>query len=53
VVLPYSEAFNGARIETPQDGQYGSVFVPASLVTAYQQATNWNYFADRITAYEE
>ena len=34
-------------------GAYGSVFVPASLVSAYKSATNWTYFADRITAIPE
>jgi hypothetical protein len=29
-------------------GQYGSVFVPASLVDAFKVATNWSSIADRI-----
>jgi hypothetical protein len=29
-------------------GQYGSVFVPASLLTAFQTATNWSSIASRI-----
>ena len=34
-------------------GQYGSIFVPASLVDAYKTATNWSAYSDRITAYVE
>ena len=34
-------------------GVYGSIFVPASLVSQYKTATNWTYFADRITAIPE
>ena len=30
----------------------GSIFVPASLVTSYRQATNWVYFSNRIYAKE-
>lgn len=29
-------------------GQYGSVYVPSSLVSAYQTATNWSSIASRI-----
>lgn len=34
-------------------GYYGSIFVPASLVDSYKTASNWSYYSDRITAYEE
>ena len=33
-------------------GAFGSIYVPASLVTAYKTATNWATYADRITAIE-
>lgn len=29
-------------------GTYGSIYVPASLLTSYQTATNWTYFSSRI-----
>ncbi len=29
-------------------GQYGSVYVPTSLVDAFKVATNWSSIADRI-----
>lgn len=34
-------------------GEYGSIFVPASLVDAYKSAQYWSYYSDRITAYVE
>ncbi len=34
-------------------GAFGSIYVPASLVTSYQTATNWTYFSSRITAIVE
>jgi hypothetical protein len=27
---------------------YGSIYVPASLLTSYQTATNWTYFSSRF-----
>ena len=33
-------------------GSFGSIYVPASLVSAYKSATNWAAYADRITAIE-
>ena len=29
-------------------GTYGTIYVPASLLTAYQTATNWTYFSSRF-----
>ena len=29
-------------------GTYGSIYVPASLLTSYQTATNWTYFSSRF-----
>lgn len=34
------------------DGVYGSIYVPASLVSAYKSATNWAVYSSRITAYQ-
>ena len=33
-------------------GHFGSIYVPASLVSSYKTARNWSYYADRITSYE-
>ena len=29
-------------------GTYGSIYVPASLLTSYKAATNWTYFSSRF-----
>lgn len=29
-------------------GAYGSIYVPSSLLTSYQTATNWSYFSSRF-----
>jgi hypothetical protein len=29
-------------------GTYGSIYVPTSLLTSYQNATNWTYFSSRF-----
>lgn len=34
-------------------GDFGSIYVPTSLVDAYKSAANWSAFSDRITAYTE
>ena len=34
-------------------GAFGSIYVPASLVSAYQSKANWSVYSARITAYEE
>ena len=54
--LSNSNAFTSTPIAgytTSTNGVYGSIFVPASLVDTYKTATNWTYFADRITAIPE
>lgn len=33
-------------------GTYGSIYVPASLLTSYQTATNWTYFSSRFVAFD-
>ena len=42
--LAKSDAFTQAGITSTT----GSIYVPASLVTAYKTATNWTYFSNRI-----
>lgn len=37
-----------AGFTTYTGGVYGSIFVPFSLVSAYQAASNWSYFSSRI-----
>lgn len=34
-------------------GSFGSIYVPASLVSSYQTATNWKSYSARITSYVE
>ena len=41
-------ANSNAFINTEIGSNKGSIFVPASLVSAYKAATNWTYFANRI-----
>ena len=51
--LRNSNAFTSTPIAgytSSTNGVLGSIFVPASLVSAYKTATNWTYFADRIAA---
>ena len=41
----YSTPIGGYSTST---GTYGSIYVPASLLTSYQTATNWTYFSSRF-----
>ena len=53
--LSKSNAFASTPIggySTPA-GTYGSIYVPASLLTSYQNATNWTYFSSRFVAYDD
>lgn len=34
-------------------GAFGSIYVPASLVDAYKNTTNWTLYSDRITSIQE
>ena len=34
------------------NGAYGTIYVPASLLTSYQNATNWAYFSSRFATIE-
>ena len=49
-VLSNSNAFNATPIGgySASAGQYGSIYVPMSLLASYQTATNWTYFASRF-----
>ena len=62
VILLYSDvvslANNNAFNYTPLSsnsyyGDFGSIYVPASLVDSYKAAANWSAYADRITSYVE
>ena len=48
--LSNSNAFNSTPIGgySTSAGTYGSIYVPASLLTSYQTATNWAYFSSRF-----
>ena len=45
-----SNAFSSTPIGgySASAGTYGSIYVPASLLTSYQTATNWTYFSSRF-----
>lgn len=45
-----SNAFSSTPIGgySTKAGTYGSIYVPASLLTSYQNATNWTYFSSRF-----
>lgn len=48
--LSNSNAFSSTPIGgySASAGTYGSIYVPASLLTSYQTATNWTYFSSRF-----
>ena len=48
--LSHSNAFSSTPIGgySASAGTYGSIYVPASLLTSYQTATNWTYFSSRF-----
>jgi hypothetical protein len=50
VSLKNSNAFSSTPIGgySASAGQYGSIYVPASLLTDYQTATNWTYYSSRF-----
>ena len=49
-VLSKSNAFGSTPIGgyLSSANTYGSIYVPASLLTSYQKATNWTYFSSRF-----
>ena len=51
VWLVQSNAFESTPIAgytASTGGQLGSIYVPASLLTEYQSATNWAFFSERF-----
>ena len=48
--LSASRAFSSTPIGgySTSAGTYGSIYVPASLLTSYKTATNWTYFSSRF-----
>lgn len=54
VKLAKSNAFSNSPVGgySAIAGQYGSIYVPASLLTTYQSATNWTYFSSRFVGVE-
>ena len=48
--LSHSNAFDSTPIGgySASAGTYGSIYVPASMLAAYQTATNWTYFSSRF-----
>lgn len=48
--LSKSNAFESTPIGgySTSAGTYGSIYVPTSLLTSYQKATNWTYFSSRF-----
>ncbi len=53
--LSNSNAFSSTPIGgySTSAGTYGSIYVPASLLTSYKTATNWTYFSSRFYAVED
>lgn len=49
--LVNSNAFNGTPIQNSSYiGKFGSIYVPASLVSSYKASTNWATYSNRITS---
>lgn len=48
--LSNSNAFSSTPIGgySASAGTFGSIYIPASLLTSYQTATNWTYFSSRM-----
>ena len=53
-VLTNSDAFRSTPIGgySASAGRYGSIYVPLSLLNAYQISTNWTFFASRFVGVE-
>ena len=54
-ILSNSNAFGDTPIAgqtSLTNGAYGTIYVPASLLTSYQNATNWAYFSSRFATIE-
>ncbi len=54
VSLPNSNAFDYTPIGgySATAGQYGSIYVPESMLANYKTLNNWSYFSDRFAAYD-
>ena len=50
VSLAHSNAFSSTPIGgySSKTGQYGSIYVPASMLASYKTKTNWTYFSSRM-----
>lgn len=50
--LANSNAFSSTPIAgySASAGQFGSIYVPASLYSAFKSATNWQYFSNRMVS---
>lgn len=50
VPLSDSDVFHSTPIAGYSDyaGQYGTIYVPSTLLSDYQSAPNWSYFSDRF-----
>ena len=49
VYIPGSNVFASTpMVNSTYTGTFGSIYVPASLLTAYMSSTNWAYFSDRF-----
>lgn len=48
--LSASNALQSTPMFSSKSGVYGSIYVPAHLVSRYQSATNWVTYSSRITA---
>lgn len=49
--LTYSSTFSStpiAKFTSYTSGEYGSIFVRASMLEEFKSATNWTYFSDRM-----
>ena len=55
VTLRNSNAFSSTPIGgySATAGQFGSIYVPASLLSSYQSSTNWVYFSSRFVGLTE
>ena len=47
VTLETSQAFEGTPMARPQEGYWGTVYVPSNLLDTYKTAPNWSYFVNQ------
>ena len=54
VSIPNANLFTATPMsDSSYTGSFGSIYVPASLVSSYKTASKWSLYADRITSYVE